>query len=188
MDCEIQHTTVGDLDATVPEALTMKYKTILSKGKEKGKDVTHRIEFTSSLVGKTMTQKQMDDYEWKLFDKSGGKQETDQYLYHVNPYKFARTRFTMYCDADQIYMKATGADKQQKILKIQMLTNQFVYPFVDPQALADDVIEEFSDGDPDRLKKKGQTPALDAMMGQSVQGAPTVGGMQQLQTKQPQMV
>lgn len=183
MDCEIQHVTVGDVDASVPEALSMKFKTILAKGKEKGKDVTHRIEFTDKFMGQKMTPKQIDDYEWKLFDKSGGKPETDQYIHHVNPYKFARTRFSMYCDAEQIYLKATGADKQRKIERIQMLTNQFIYPFVDGEAFANSVIEDESDGDPDRFKKKG--PAMPMMGAPPAPGAPTVGGIPPLQTKQP---
>lgn len=167
IDCVIQHTLQGELDATVPEALQLKYKTILAKTKDKGKNVTNRIYFKSDLVGKTMTQTQQNDYEWKLWNDKGGD---EQDVYHVNPYKFARMSYGMTVDADEIINHAMGNDRQQKILKYQMLTQQFVYPFTDQKQVADDVIEEFSDGDPDRLKTKGQGGA-NAMMG-AVMGQP----------------
>jgi hypothetical protein len=162
IDCVIQHTLQGEIDASVPESLQMKYKTILAKTREKGKTITNRIHFKSELVGKKMSPKQVENYEWKLWKDKGGD---DQDVYHVNPYKFARTSYSMTVDADQIINHAMGNDRQQKILKYQMLTQQFVYPFTDQKAVADDVIEEFSDGDPDRLKTKGQPQGANAMMG-----------------------
>lgn len=167
IDCIIQHTLQGEIDATIPEALQLKYKTILAKTKEKGRDITNRIEFKSNLIGKKMTPKQVEDYEWKLWNDKGGD---DQVVYHVNPFKFVRTAYSMSVDADQIVNHAMGNDRQQKILKYQMLTQQFVYPFTDQKAVADEVIEEFSEGDPDRLKSKGQQGA-GAMMGAIGMGA-----------------
>lgn len=180
MDCILQHTLSPELDATVPTSLQLKYKTILTKTKEKGREVTNRISFKSDLIGKNMTEKQVDNYEWKLWNDKGGE---DQVIYHVNPYKFARTTFGMRVDADAIVNHALGNDRQNKILRYQMLTQQFVYPYTDPKAVADDVIEEFSDGDPDHLKAKpqtgGQTGGVNGMMsavmgqpGQAKPGAP----------------
>lgn len=153
IDCTIQHTLSGELDSTIPEALQLKYKTVLATTKEKGREVTNRIHFKSNLIGKKMSKKQRDNYEWKLWQDKGGE---DQVIYHVNPYKFARTLYSMRVDADEIVNHAMGNDRQQTILRYQMLTQPFVYPFTDQKALAEDVIEEFSDGDPDRLKAKSQ--------------------------------
>ena len=174
IDCIIQHTLQGELDATVPEALQLKYKTILAKTRDKGKEITNRISFKSEMIGKKMTPQQKEDYEWKLWNDKGGD---DQDVYHVNPYKFARMSYAMTVDADQIINHAMGNDRQQKILKYQMLTQQFVYPYTDPKAVADDVIEEFSDGDPDRLKAKGDGGAngmMSAITGQGMGQTPPV--------------
>lgn len=177
IDCIIQHTLQGEIDASVPEALQLKYRTILAQSKEKGKTMTHRIHFKSELIGKKMTKKQIEDYEWKLWEDKGGD---DQSVYHVNPYNFARMAYSMSVDPDQIINHAMGNDRQQKLLKYQMLTQQFVYPYTDPKAVADEVIEEFSDGDPDRLKAKGNPQGgaqgmMSAVMGGGAPGQPTPG-------------
>lgn len=153
VDCTIQHTTTGELESDIPVALQLKYKTILATTKDKGREVTNRVVFKSNLIGRKMSKKQVDDYEWKLWDDKGGD---DQVVYHVNPYKFARTMYKMRVDADAIVNHALGNDRQQTMTRYAMLTAPFVYPFVDQKALADDVIEEFADGDPDRLKSKSQ--------------------------------
>lgn len=172
IDVVIQNTLQGEIDATVPEALQLKYKTLLVQTREKGKQMTNRIHMKSNLIGKKMTQNQIDEYEWKLWEDKGGE---DQAVFHVNPFKLARNTYSMTVDATQIIDHAMGNDRQQKLLKYQMLTQQFVYPFTDPKAVADDVIEEFSDGDPDRLKSKnnGAQSMMGAVMGGGAPGQAT---------------
>ena len=163
MDCIVQHTTIGELDASIPEALRMKYKTVLAKGKENGKDITNRIEMTDEYMGRAMNEDEIKAIEWALFDKSGGI-ESDQRIYKVNPYKFARTRFSMWVDADKIVMRSTGTDQQRQLLAFQMMTDPRVVPFLDQKNVVQDfVVEPFSDGNPDRyLKKEGDI--LSSMM------------------------
>lgn len=180
-DCVIQHTTIGEIDASVPEALVMRYKTIIAKNKDKGRDMTNRIEFSSDMMGKAFLPEDVEKMEWDLYKKAGGKEETDQAIYKVNPYQFARTKYSFFVDADQIIMRSTGMDKQQKIQKLQMLKDPAVYPFVDAQALANEVIEEWSESDPEKLKKKGDQ--LGAMMG-GVMGQSGVEQLPQLQAAQ----
>jgi len=155
MDCVLMHSTVGELDASAPEALTMKYMTYLVKGKERGRNVTNKVVFTDRYMGKQITKKQADDREWELYDMAGGK-ETDQYIFEVNPYKFARTSYTMAVDADRMVSRSMGTDKMQKDLAFQRMTDMRVMPFIDLEAVVSDfVIDEYSDGDPDRYKRKG---------------------------------
>ncbi len=157
MDCIIQHTTQGEVDATIPEYLKLNYKTILAKGKEKGKDITNRIVFTDAFAGKEMTPKQVDDYEWELWKKQG----PDNVLYEVNPYKFARTIYSFYIDPVDITDTAMGNDKQRKLRAFQMFANPIVSPYVDMKEVVDEfVIEEYADGDPDRFKIKGNVNQL----------------------------
>lgn len=179
MDCIIAHTTVGELDATVPEALRMKYKTVLAKGKENGKDVTNRIVMTDKYIGRNMTEDEKQTIEWALFEKAGGL-ESDQRIYEINPYKFARTRFSMWVDADKIVMRSTGTDQQRQLLAFQMMTDPRVAPFTDQKNVVQDfVVEPFSDGDPDRYMKK-EGDMLNSMMMPPQAGAPQqTGGAQQ---------
>lgn len=189
VDCVIQHTVSGELDESVPGALLLKYKTILATSKEKGREMTNRIHFKSNLMGKKMTQQQIKDYEWKLWDDKGGE---DQTVYHVNPHKFARTMYSVRVDADEIVNHAMGNDRQHTMMRYQMLTQPFVYPFVDQKQLADDIIEEYSEGDPDRLKGKGQPSGnvndmMSAVMGKggSAGGGQPGGGQSTPSPMQP---
>lgn len=176
MDCEIMNTTVGELDMSTPEHLRMKYKTFLAEGKEKGKRISNRIEFTDEFMGRDMTNEEVNDYEWELYNRGGKTNEerlkTSQRIYKVNPYKFARMAYTMSVDADQIVTKSMGNDKQENLLAFQMLTDPRAVPYVDQKAVVDDfVIEKFSDGNPDRyrIKEQPQPQQMDDML-QSVMG------------------
>ena len=53
-----------------------------------------------------------------------------------------------------------GNDRLQQQAKAQALAQPFVYPFVDKKQLADDIIEEWAEGDPDRLKAKGNVDEM----------------------------
>jgi len=170
MDCIIQHETVGELDNSVPEALKMRYKTFLSQGKEKGKTVTNRVIFSDKMIDKQMSKTEVDDYEWKLYDKAGGN-ESDQRIFEVNPYKFARYSYSMWVDSDKIIRKSMGTDKNEKVLAFNMMTDPRVAPFTDQKAVVNDlVIEEFGGDDPDRYKAKQDTAQmLGGIMGQGGQ-------------------
>lgn len=188
MDCIIQHTTVGEIDATIPEALQMKYKTLLAKGKDKGKSVTNKITFSSDNMGRDMTQDDIRKLEWDMYMNSGKTNDeranSDQRSYQVDPYRFARTRYSMWVDPDQIVDRSMGNERQQKLLAFNMLSDPRVAPFTDQEAVVDDfIIEEFADGDPDRYKKKNNTQPmpgqpnamLDSMMGQGTGAPPPIG-------------
>lgn len=171
VDCIVQYTTVGELDATVPEALKMKYKTVLAKTKEKGKEIVNRVVFTDKL-GKKMSQKEQDDYAWKLWEDAGGE-GSGQNVYHANPYKFARTKYGITVDADEIINHAAGNKRLQKTVAFQALSHPLVQPLTNWKNVVDDfVIEEYSEGDPDRYKIQGNTDELmSAMMSGGMQGA-----------------
>lgn len=179
MDCIIQHTTIGEIDATIPEALRLKFKKVIARGKDSGRDITNHIIFSDKYMGGEMSKKDMENAEWELFNKYGGK-DTDQRVYITNPYKFARTKFSLFIDPDQIIMRSSGAYQKRKALAFSMLTDPRVAPFTDPEAVANKlVIEEFSEGDPDQFKRKGDTNGdmLSAIMGNQNGGAPAPSGV-----------
>lgn len=167
MDCIIMNSTVGKLDASLPEGLKMKYDTFLAKGKEHGKDVTHRISFTDKYLGRTYSEDQKKKMNYDLLAKAGGV-ESDQVIWEVNPYVWARSRYSMVVDADQIISRAMGSDRLQKEFAFERMTDPRVQPYVDMEAIVNDfVIEEYSEGDPERYKAKQsqQDPMLQAIMG-----------------------
>lgn len=163
IDDIIMHTTVGEVDATIPESLNMKYKKIISKGKEQGKDITNKIEFTTELMN--ITKKKADDLEWKMFDEAGGV-NTSQRNYKVNPYKFARTVYSIFIDPSMIISRSMGTDQLRKERAFNLLMDPRVMPFINPEAVVDKfVLEDFSDGDPDEFKAKN-TPQAGQTQGQ----------------------
>lgn len=177
VDVTVQYTTVGELDATVPESITMKYKTIIARGKEKGRKVTNRIMFSAALMGREMTPAEVEELEWNIYEQAGGA-NTERRDFLVNPYKFARAVFSLWIDVDKILDKSTGSEQQRKILAFNMMSDPRVAPFTNQKNVAEDfVIDEFSDGDPDRYKASSDPNAmLNAMMGQPGQAAPQAGG------------
>lgn len=185
MDCVIHNSTMGEIDASVPEAINMKFKTYIAEGKERGKKVTNRVLFTSKYMGRSLNEKELEEEEWKLYDKAGGH-DTDQRIYEVNPYLFARNRYSMYVDADQIVSKSMGTDQQRSALALQVLTSPAVAPYTDQEAVIEDfAIEPFADGDPDRYKRKGNVN--DAMMA-AMGGAPPGQPLPQMANQLPNQV
>lgn len=169
VDCIKQHQTIGQIDATVPEALAMKYKTLMVKTKENGKDVTNKIEFDSSMMGMKLTKEQKDSMEWDMYDKAGGV-EAKSVHFRVNPYKYARTMFSVYVDPSQIVSRSLGTDQLRKDRAFNMLLDPRVSPYVNiPEVVEEFVLKEFVGSNPDKFKKSAEqveSEMLNSVMGQ----------------------
>lgn len=176
LDDIIAHTTIGEIDATIPESLKMKFKTIMLKGKDNGKDVTNKIQFDSGMIGRNMSEDDMNKMAWKLFYEAGGADSKDR-IWKVNPYKFARHQFSVFIDPDIIVSRSMGTDQLKNDRAFAILTDPRVAPYVDQETVVDKfVLEEYSDGDPDQFKKKPEAQNNDmlaAMMGGGVGGGQT---------------
>ncbi len=169
MDCIIMHETVGDIDEQIPGKLAMKFRRVMIKGKEKGKDITNKIEFSSDMMGDTLSKEKANELEWNMFEEAGGM-NANQMNYKVNPYKFARHNFSLYIDPQTIISRSMGTDQLRKDRAFQILTSPAVAPFVDQQAVVDKfVLEEYADGDPDQFKKK-EVPGQEEDMLNQVMG------------------
>lgn len=174
IDCIVMNTTVGELDASLPESLGMKYKTILARSHEKGHSTTHKIVFTDKYIGKVMTSQQKRQREWELWQQAGGTKKDAMRIWEINPYTFARTKYSAFVDVDELVQRSTGADKARADLAFARLTDPRVLPFTDPEAVVTDfVIDEYGGNDPDKYKHKGpvqqpqqpQQPQPNATMG-----------------------
>lgn len=172
IDDIICHTTVGEIDDSVPEALAMKYKKVRIKGKYNGKEVTNNIEFSTDMMDEGLTKEKSDEMEWDLFFKAGGM-DTTQHNFKVNPYRFARTNFSLYIDPQQIISRSMGTDQLRKDRAFNMLMDERVAPFVNQEAVVEKfVLEDYSDGDPDQFKKK--TPPGGDMLSQIMGQDPNI--------------
>lgn len=175
MDDIIAHTTVGEIDASIPGDLNMKYKMLMMQGKDGGKDVTNKIEFSTNMMGQNVDKGQLDKMEWDMFDKAG-KMDSKLRVFKVNPYKFARTNFSLYIDPSVITSKSMGTDQLRNDRAFNLLMDPRVMPYIDPQAVVDKfVLDEYSDGNPDKFKRKGGNDMLNSMMGQAAQQPVPVG-------------
>jgi hypothetical protein len=187
VDDIVAHTTVGEVDATIPEALKMKYRKVITKGKEQGKDITNKIEFTTETMG--ISNKEANDLEWDMFDEAGGA-NSSQRLYKVDPYKFARTSYSVFIDPSVIISRSMGTDQLRKERAFNMMLNPAVMPFIDMAEAVDEfVIQEYGEGDPDKLKAKNmpQTGQPNNAMLNSIMGQ-NAGQPIQQQTQKPAMV
>lgn len=181
MDLVIANMTTPMLDTTVPGDLAVKYNTYLAKGKEKGKNVNNKIIFDDGMIGKNYSDDEIKEKSWELYEKTGKdhkeRENSDQRIYMVNPYKFARTTYTLYIDPDKIIRKSMGLERQEKITAFNIMTDPRVAPFTDQKAVVEDfAIEEFGGNNPDRYKKKdeGGDDLLNSMMLQGRTGSPPV--------------
>jgi hypothetical protein len=184
VDCVIQYATIPEVDNNVPGVLGAKYKTFLSKGKEKGADVTHRVVFTDKYMGRNITPAQQEKIEWKLYDQAGGY-GSDQRIYEVNPYQFARYTYSLYVDPDKITLKSMGADRQEKMLAFNIMTDPRVAPYTDQKAVVRDfAVEEYGGPDADKYMKKDQSNPNEMMRsimgGQDGQQQPQEGNLPDL--------
>lgn len=164
MDDIICYTTIGEVDAQVPESLRMKYRTIKVQNTEDGKDVTNKIEFKTEMMN--ITEEQARKKEWELFEKNGGM-DAKTFTYEVDPYKFARTQFSMYVDPQIIISRSMGTDQLRKERAVQLLMSPAVAPYVNQQKVVDKfILEEFSDGDIDEFRPE-EPDMISQIMGQS---------------------
>jgi hypothetical protein len=186
VDDVLLHTTQGEIDATIPENLVAKYRTIRLSTKENGKDMNNIIKFDTNMSLPTFDKKKADKLEWELFNKNG-KDEPHTYEYIVNPYKFARAQFTVFVDPDIIVNRSLGTDQIRKDKLLNYAMNPVFAPFLNMKEVTDKlIIDELSDGDPDKFRAddQQQNQLANAMFGAK---PPQQGVMSPMQPQIPNL-
>jgi hypothetical protein len=142
------------------------------KGKEGGKDVTHKIEFDSSMMGQNLTKEKANDLEWDMFYKAGGLNSKQRH-WKINPYKFARTQFSVYIDPDVVIAKSMGIDVLRRDRMVQMLTNPAILPYINMRdVIKDFIVKDYADADPDKyMKSEEDMQKEQAQNPQGIQGS-----------------
>jgi len=149
IDDILLYTTKGEIDATVPDNMKIKYRTIRAQTKEDGKDKNNIIKFESNMALPTFNKQKADDREWELYNKYG----EDSYVWEVNPYKFSKSQFSVYVDPQTIISKSIGTDQQRKQMLLNWAQNPAFAPFLNVKEIVDKlIIEDLAEGDPDAYK------------------------------------
>lgn len=152
VDDVLLHTTQGEIDATIPDNLNIKYKTIRLQSKENGKDVNNVVKFDPNMSLPTFNKSKADELEWKLYNENG-KDNPDTYSYIVDPYKFAKAQFTVYVDPQVIVSRSLGTDTLKKERLLNYAINPAIAPFLNVKEVVEKlVIDELAEGDPDKFK------------------------------------
>ena len=152
VDDIILHTTQGEIDATIPEGLKIKYRTIRAQTKEEGKDMNNIIKFDPNMALPTFNKQKAEELEWQLFDENGGE-DAHTYTFIVNPYKFAKAQFSVYVDPQVIISKSIGTDQSRKQMLLNWAQNPVFAPFLNTKEVVDKlIVEDLAEGDPDKFK------------------------------------
>jgi hypothetical protein len=138
IDDILAHTTIGEVDATVPESLNMKYKTVRLQTKQDGKDINKVVKFDTSMMQSNFTSDKAQELEWKMFEDNGGMDATS-IEYKVNPYKFARLKFSAFVDPQILVSNAMGTSALRDQRMVAILTNPAISPYIN----MDEVIRDF---------------------------------------------
>lgn len=183
-DDTLMHTTVGEVDATVPESLNMKYKTVKLQTKEGGKDVTKVVEFDSSMMSPNFTKEKAEELEWKMFEDAGGM-DSKSIKYKVNPYKFARLQFSYFVDPGIFISRSMGTDKLRNDRAVAIMTSPAIAPYINmPEVVRDFIVKDYSNGDPEKyLKTEDQIQAEQEK--QMAQGTQSNGNLANVAMSQP---
>ncbi|MEK7669667.1 MAG: hypothetical protein AAB330_00350, partial [Bacteroidota bacterium] len=171
IDVILQHETVADVEEILGGETKLKYRSfVLPESTDEGKKVTKRIVFTDKFLGKTFTEKDIEDYSYALAEREGGP-NADLRIYEVNPELFRRRRFLLSVEADQMLPKSEVLERALKMEAYAQMAND---PYFDPITVRRDfLLEPFVKGEADRYLRKPEEMA--AMQAQQPEGEPKKG-------------
>lgn len=164
VDDILLHTTKGEVDASVPGNMVVKYRTIRAQTKEDGKDMNNIIKFEPNMALPTFDKKKAEEREWELYERY--KEDTN--VYEVNPEKFYKAKFNVYVDPQVIISKSIGTDQLRRERLLNFAMNPAIAPFLNMKEVVDKlVIEDLAEGDPDKFKadEQQQNAMAQAMFG-----------------------
>lgn len=175
VDDVLLNTTQGEIDATIPDNIKIKYRTIRLQTKEEGKEINNVVKFDPNMSLPTFDKNKAEELEWSIFNENG-KDNPHTYSYIVDPYKFAKAQFTVYVDPQVIISRSLGTDTLRKERLLNYAINPAIAPFLNIKEVVDKlVIDELAEGDPDKFKAD-ENQLAQAMFGG--QGGPIASPMQ----------
>lgn len=156
IDDVLLHTTQGEIDATIPDSIKVKFRSFNHQTKENGKEINNIIKFDPNMSLPTFNNQKATDLEWSLYNKNG-KDKPHTYEYIVDPYKFAKASFTLRVDPDVIVSRSLGTDTLRKERLLNYAINPAIAPFLNVKEVVDKlVVDELAEGDPDKFKADDQ--------------------------------
>ena len=135
----------------------MKFRSFLLQNQTiGGKNVTQRIEFTDSLMGREMTPEEVKQAQFDLIDEEGGIKSKER-IYRVNPFVWSQLDFMVYIDVDNLLPKN---EQIEKAIKLEAYDRAINNPILDPEVVTREfLLEAIAPGEADKFIRQGQPEA-----------------------------
>lgn len=173
-DIAINHLTTAEVDELVGEGLKLKYKTFFLSENESSSNISKLLKFDESLIGREMTQKEIEEkniQELEKLSKKRGKKynELKESFRLINPVVFARFNYLTKVDIQEMFTK--NQEYWQPLLtnlEAQLRNN----PFIDQEKLLRKLLYSYFQSEGDELiKKQEMAGILPAVKGRANQFA-----------------
>lgn len=150
-----QHQTVGEVTEIVGDDISMQFQTFLLGNKEiGGKKVTKKLVFSEDLLGKEeMKESEYLDESMDLLEEMGGE-DSEVYIYKINPERFRKLKYKIKVDPDQLTNKSKALEQA---LKLEAYDRLIQNPYVDQELVTQDfLLGAIKPGDTAKYMKKQQ--------------------------------
>lgn len=163
-DIAINHLSIPQVDEIVGDSLKLKYrKFILDNKSIGGRRISKQLVFDEKLIGKTMNDKEKDEYNLGLLEKVGYP-ENEKHLYSVNPTVFANMKYFSRADYREVFPQT---DETMQSLLSNLYAQLNADPMIEREALLRELMYSFFHSKGDKFIAKqpmGGMGGLPAMM------------------------
>ena len=158
VDIAINNLSTAVIEEIASGAKRMKYRQfVLSRQISKGKNITKILRYSENLLGKTMSQKEKDKANIKLYEEAG----EDKVIMEVNPELAARMRYLIRIDVEEMFSE--NKEYTQRLLS-QMYSLLRQDPLIDAETLVRKMMQSFFRSEGDELLADKNT--IESIMGQ----------------------
>ena len=157
VDIALQHLTTAQLDEITGATYYRPF--ILQNQTVNGKNVSKKILFDESLVGRKMSKEEVKYKSMELLEKVGYP-DNKEHIYLVNPHLFSKMKYLGRMEADVLVEKNDALEKQITERLYTLLRQD---PLIEPEALVRKLLNAHYHGEADDLVAKN--PQLPQMMG-----------------------
>jgi len=171
-DIAVNHVTVAQVVELGGGKTKLKYKAFLLNNKNVGgRQSNKRIVFDEALLGADMTEEEQNDASLALLDQVGYPNHKE-HIYRVNPELFARMKYLVRVDPEEMYPKNK---EYQQALDQNMYTLLRADPLIEPEALLRRLLYSNYGGEGEEMISKN-TQMLPAIMNAAQQPAQSAAG------------
>lgn len=147
-DIALQHITAPQVDEIAGENVRLKYRTLILNNKViDGKEVSKVLRFDEALLGREMSDEDINEKSLELLVESGYPKET-KVIYHINPLLFSRRRYLTRVEPERMFPKN---DEYRQGLMSQLYAQFQQNPFISLEALTRKTMYSFLRSETDEV-------------------------------------